>query len=867
MKGRSLFALPILVLAFGCGEDRQPMGPRVPIGSSEIISDGAHGGNPDFFFLPPMVPPPFQHPDFERGAFNPRIQPSLKIVICELVPEPLDARPTPATACAAKDPVKTFAPGTVNLVGVPPEQSGWWSTFDLPLDGFYHALWDTRQSADLALDKYYRIKVSINGSATSPDVTLGYADVDPVSNMKEWRHALTGEVVTLIDDSKLPIVFRVENSALCGGAELCTSVTVTNNNDGVDQIVQLDNAGQDPIAGASIPDCVLPGPDCPLPGGEPAPAGAIQSFVLNISRVPTGGSSGFASNASNTNVQSAPTVCHPPPFPLQQFEGCFNFTTIPELPAINEDGDVFLNAVTVAVCFELYGNTTDPRVDFVRLFASDPGETPRLLPQASETAILTDPESRDCTSPVIASSSTGVIGLASAGWRKLQGGLGRLFGVKTAYALDVGIAGFVKKISNVGPALVAEIESNSSDDEPTVQPGVATEFSARILGVAHDEDHPSTGLPNMPVDFSLSECNGSLAGDAPSSPTVLTNVDGVAQVSLTVTSGTCTLTATGQAFGDVTFTATVPALPDLVISSGAPVITPSTISSAGGTINFSAWTIRNQGAAFLLGDNLVENGFYLSTDPVITTADTYLNDNNFNSTELEPAGGFFNWGGPTFTIPPLSPGVYYVGILVDRANVVAESDEGNNYVSAQLTVTGVSIDGVLSAGEWTGATTFNFTANVPGEGTTPATLFVMNNAENLYLAVRFARTIVDAGDNRLQFEFDANNDGLGPAIGDDYFVFQHTSISVFSDAFRSSGGVTNDTQRDGAGAFGNDGTHSVYEISHPLNTGQAGQDFALTAGSTIGLFLQLIIGNVGTTFPGPFIEYTPITITGLIPEG
>jgi hypothetical protein len=169
---------------------------------------------------------------------------------------------------------------------------------------------------------------------------------------------------------------------------------------------------------------------------------------------------------------------------------------------------------------------------------------------------------------------------------------------------------------------------------------------------------------------------------------------------------------------------------------------------------------------------------------------------------------------------------------------------------------------VLSPGEWNGAATFNFTANLPGEGTTPATLFVKNDAQNLYLAVRFARTTVDAGDNRLGFEFDNNNDGFGPSNGDDYFGYQFTPISVFSDAFRSGGGesVTTDTQQDGAGAFHNDGTNSVYEISHPLNSGQVGQDFALTAGSTIGLFFQLIIGGVTTTFPGPFIQYTPITI-------
>ena len=72
------------------------------------------------------------------------------------------------------------------------------------------------------------------------------------------------------------------------------------------------------------------------------------------------------------------------------------------------------------------------------------------------------------------------------------------------------------------------------------------------------------------------------------------------------------------------------------------------------------------------------------TDAVIGTADTYLGGNA--NTSLA-ASAQFAWGGPTLTIPAgTKAGIYYVGILVDRTNASAESNESNNYVSRQITV-------------------------------------------------------------------------------------------------------------------------------------------------------------------------------------
>lgn len=190
------------------------------------------------------------------------------------------------------------------------------------------------------------------------------------------------------------------------------------------------------------------------------------------------------------------------------------------------------------------------------------------------------------------------------------------------------------------------------------------------------------------------------------------------------------------------------------------------------------------------------------------------------------------------------------------------------------------IDGTLSSGEWDDAGQVSFNANLPGGGTTPATLFVMNNETDLYLAVRFQRSFVDPG-NTLAFEFDNDNDGVAEN-GDDLLLVNPASSPAFVDEFRTNISPCTSTSEaacgfkdtdhggtnDGAGAFANDGTFSVYEMSHPLNTADDDHDFSLAFGDIVGMFLSLrMIGVDGefpddfgdTDFPG-FRNYLAITI-------
>jgi subtilase family serine protease len=146
---------------------------------------------------------------------------------------------------------------------------------------------------------------------------------------------------------------------------------------------------------------------------------------------------------------------------------------------------------------------------------------------------------------------------------------------------------------------------------------------------------------------------------------------------------------------------------DLRITTGNPTVNPSTVAS-GGTVSLSGWTVKNEGTA---ASGAFSNGFYLSTNQIISSGDTYLDG---NSNVSLPAGAQHNWGSATLTIPAATlPGNYYIGIVVDRTKVVAESNENNNYVSSPITVTAGAI-GQADLRITTGNPTVNPSTVAPG---------------------------------------------------------------------------------------------------------------------------------------------------------
>lgn len=191
---------PILALAFAACSGDRPLMPseHQPLAT---ISDGNHSaGNPDFFFLPPLVPSPTGNVHYEPSRFNPNLVPVVDV--CELSGDPA-AGPVTCTGVA-------FGPVSAQLDA-----------------GHYAVSWHTDQSnggAGLSVSSFYRIRVfgSLGGQL------LGFADVDPVSTGKDLKNIQTNEVIGLVDGRTLPIKFSVEDGALCDppGTTSCSSATV-----------------------------------------------------------------------------------------------------------------------------------------------------------------------------------------------------------------------------------------------------------------------------------------------------------------------------------------------------------------------------------------------------------------------------------------------------------------------------------------------------------------------------------------------------------------------------------------------------------------------------------------------------------------
>lgn len=182
------------LLMFGCQSDS--VSPQQD-GPMYAVSDGAHNGNPDFFFLPPLFKNPNADPNYEPAGSNPNLKPAVEI--CELGAPAADL----TRQCIAGAPLKRFNPSAVTYS-----------------DQQYQVNWKTDETP-LNVAKFYRINVLV-GTAL-----LGFADVDPVSSSKDLKNVQTNEYIPLQDGRTLPIKFRIENGALCAvDGTPCASETV-----------------------------------------------------------------------------------------------------------------------------------------------------------------------------------------------------------------------------------------------------------------------------------------------------------------------------------------------------------------------------------------------------------------------------------------------------------------------------------------------------------------------------------------------------------------------------------------------------------------------------------------------------------------
>ena len=204
--------------------------------------------------------------------------------------------------------------------------------------------------------------------------------------------------------------------------------------------------------------------------------------------------------------------------------------------------------------------------------------------------------------------------------------------------------------------------------------------------------------------------------------TVLSNADGVAELSWAISAGANAVVATGRGIAapnnypggtvkpfmpDISLptdqeqpvTLGIGLIPfaavgtdvDLIVSSGTPTLSLGTVL-AGGSLGLSPWTIFNRGRTDVTAP--ITSGVYLSRDTVITQGDVLLTS-TVSAPSTLTAGQGVTLSASSIRIPSgTTPGVYYIRILVDATNAQPESNETNNAVVVPLTVVGVTLPGL-----------------------------------------------------------------------------------------------------------------------------------------------------------------------------
>lgn len=171
----------LLLMALAACQDRSTVRITGPGEGSAAISDASNGGgNPHFFFLPPIV-----RPAAHGGSFDPNASPTVSI--CEW-----------GESTCIGEPVATFTTTT---------GSGSEVVRVDPVEEQYVVNWHTKLFT-LHDGSTYRIRVLVQGHL------LGYADVDMYQSRQEVKNIDTGEYVPVGDGGTLPIKFRIEEGAV-----------------------------------------------------------------------------------------------------------------------------------------------------------------------------------------------------------------------------------------------------------------------------------------------------------------------------------------------------------------------------------------------------------------------------------------------------------------------------------------------------------------------------------------------------------------------------------------------------------------------------------------------------------------------------
>ncbi len=823
MRARAIVVCLVAVLVAACTDEGlvRPVddGVLTPNPPSFAIRDaGNNGGTPGFWFLPPLA-----KQVATEGTFDPNLMPGMEV--CLLSGNPHPNNPVDCTG----DPVKTFEPGSAD-VG----------------DGLYAFSWKTKRKGEMDSDEFYRIKIFLEeDDVENTRTVLGYLDVNPQNPSGESPGEDYPDLYAFRLGETLPVKVFLNPQARCALTEdyvtQCTASAVIDNEGAV---VTLETEGWFTLS------VVVPA--TALPEGYP-------QVTLTMERID-----------SDLFFEVTGERCIPI-FDAPLFGDCLRVTTDPVIEDPLEPGAL----ATIEMCI-------DPTVaDSLGLLKFDEEQDTRLqiirfdgivgidgvwqgLPNVDATTCGPPSSSFAGLLPV---PDEGLFRYAALGVNKVA----RFLGPEPVGAHGpIRLAGATSKFSRFRWGLPGQMTIVAGDgeliqqQEGPVPPNYPVTVTVQVVDAG--SPFPESGDPLPPSGVKGATVHFSNGVDVVTADEE--DADGLATTTWAVPSapGDHTLTATALGLLDisvddhgsqidfteatVTFTATVVGPPSQFEQS--PDSLPPLTGTPGGTLTATPLVITV----------FDENGLPVNGWDVVWDTDCGGFECDPGSVEGEtPETGTDGSATGLWTLST-TPGS-------NTATATVGSVTATWYANGVCIVT---VDGTMAPGEWDCAVavgdTGSFFANISG-GETPAEVLWQNDGDNLYLAVKVQQSSL-AKANSIRFDFD--NEFDGPTAGDDAIAYDADS-GEFSDEHltqrcvnrsQSGCGSLDREGQDGAGAMDNDGTWTVYELSHPLtgDEGDEGEDFAVGPGDILGFFLTLRSGNGAqgnTQFPG-FRIFESITI-------
>ena len=432
---RHLLVSALFVFAGACSTELQSP-PGREEAPSAAISDAAHGvvGNPEFFFLPPLVPNPRGSPAWSPDGFNPALEPTVSICVLDLPAGTGEGDVQVGTPCRPGGYALTLPFVTRGNDGVRlhrPNDRDWDDDEEDRADrgGHYHAKWRVPKSGDV----YYRIRVQAG------TVVLGFADVHSVGSGRDLRAVNRDAFVARRDGETVQIKFRIENRALCAdpaGTGPCVSAVV-------------DLAAGGTVALTTDPAAAASGVGIPP---QPSQSGSVI-----------------------VTVETCPDL-NPRAIDLPVFGGCLRIVTSPALTQpLNPPATVFVCDYPPDV--SSLPHEQQERVTLHRLRTDNVVEA---VPHALA----------DCTPPVVAGLDrfrNAIRSLAQGRWRAVGQDLAGLIGPTPLLALDRGGGGLVAGFSDFQFALPCKMTVDAGDGQTGV-PGAALPVDPTVRLTDLEED-------------------------------------------------------------------------------------------------------------------------------------------------------------------------------------------------------------------------------------------------------------------------------------------------------------------------------------------------------------------------------------------